>query len=215
MNKEKIAIFDLDYTILKTDSTILFLKEIIKLYPKFLIYLILMMLYAFLHLLKIINRTKFKEIVYKPLETLSSNQFNEFSVHLAKICLNYIKEGALKEIKKLQKKGFILIIATASPEFYVKLIAKHLNIKYFVGTKIIFVNNKLKIDGVNCKKEEKLKRLSLVINLEEVDLKNSFAYSDSYSDMPILKLVGNAYLVNKKKWLIKKKIDNNHFSLPR
>lgn len=55
--------------------------------------------------------------------------------------------------------------------------------------------------GENCKGEEKVRRLKEYLQEHniEVDYKNSYMFSDSLSDKPLLDLVGNAYLINYKK----------------
>ena len=65
--------------------------------------------------------------------------------------------------------------------------------------------------GKNCKGEEKVNRLKEVLTKEkiEVDFFKSYMFSDSLSDLPLLDLVGNSYLINyKKKNKVKFKILN-------
>ena len=57
------------------------------------------------------------------------------------------------------------------------------------------------MDGNNCKGKEKVERLNQVLKEKniKVDFKNSYMFSDSLSDKPLLDLVGNPYLINYKK----------------
>ena len=57
------------------------------------------------------------------------------------------------------------------------------------------------MDGNNCKGQEKVRRLKAVLKEKniEADFKNSYMFSDSLSDKPLLDLVGNPYLINYKK----------------
>ena len=57
------------------------------------------------------------------------------------------------------------------------------------------------MDGHNCKGAEKVKRLMEELKKDnvEVDFKNSYMFSDSLSDKPLLDLVGHPYLINFKK----------------
>ena len=54
--------------------------------------------------------------------------------------------------------------------------------------------------GENCKKFEKVVRLNEVLEqLDlEIDYDNSYAYSDSLHDIPMLKMVKNRVKINKK-----------------
>ena len=72
-----------------------------------------------------------------------------------------------------------------------------------IGTRFEFKEGKFirKMLGNNCKGEEKVKRLKEVLSKEniKVDFKNSYMFSDSLSDKPLLDLVGKPYLINYKK----------------
>ena len=54
--------------------------------------------------------------------------------------------------------------------------------------------------GNNCKNEEKVTRLTAVIAKlgVDIDYENSYAYSDSMHDIPMLKMVKNIIRINKK-----------------
>ncbi|MFW5891102.1 MAG: HAD family hydrolase [bacterium] len=203
-NKKKIAIFDLDYTILKIDTTQIYVKEIIKIYPLYLFYIPKIIIYGILNILNIVSRTRLKEILYAPIRKLSEEQIKELAENITKKSILKIKKEALEHIKDLQKEEYEIILASASPEFYIKEIAEFLKIKYFVGTKVDITEREVKITGLNCKSEEKVKRIKEIIDLSTIDLENSRAYSDSYSDMPILTLVGKGHMVHRKKWRFKK-----------
>ena len=80
------------------------------------------------------------------------------------------------------------IIVTASYELWIKAFAEYLGINHVIATK---TDDKGHIIGKNCKKEEKVKR----IKAEFPHSKFKNAYSDSASDIPILELASNAYVV--------------------
>lgn len=80
------------------------------------------------------------------------------------------------------------IIVTASYEIWIKAFAEYLGINHVIATK---TDDKGHIIGKNCKKEEKVKRIKE--QFPHSKFKN--AYSDSASDIPILELASNAYVV--------------------
>jgi HAD superfamily hydrolase (TIGR01490 family) len=204
--KKKIAIFDLDYTILKVDSTSIYAREIIRNYPRSLLHLPQIFIYSAFKILNLSTLTRLKEVFYQPLKYLTSQQREDFANLVVEKSISYAKKEALDYIKELKSQGFVLILASASPEYYVEKLAKHFGFDYFVGTRLIFKGKKVCIEGLNCKYEEKVKRIKELIDLEEYDLANSFAYSDNESDIPILKLVGNGFLVSPARWEILRKI---------
>jgi HAD superfamily phosphoserine phosphatase-like hydrolase len=173
---DKIALFDLDYTILRIDSTFLFIKEIIKKYPKTIFSLPKIGFYSTLHITKIIDRKRLKEIFYSTLKQLKPSEIDLFAEHIADKSMDYVKKGAFELIKSLKEQGFKIIIITASPEFYAKLIAKKLNVDMCIGTKLLYNKERVWIEGKNCKGIEKIKRLKIEIDINKVNLQESIAY---------------------------------------
>ena len=106
-------------------------------------------------------------------------------------------------LSKLKNEGYMVILISASPEFYIKEFYAIKEVDLIIGTKFIFENGKFvrKMSGNNCKGEEKVKRLEKVLKEKNIkaDFKNSYMFSDSLSDKPLLDLVGNPYLINYKK----------------
>ena len=80
---------------------------------------------------------------------------------------------------------------------YLRHFTKSYGIDYLVSTKLEFKNGIFtsKIAGDECLGDKKVELLGSKLNLKEFDLKNSFCYSDSRSDMPLFSLVGNKIVV--------------------
>ena len=112
-------------------------------------------------------------------------------------------KDAVDMIKKLKNEGFMVILISASTEFYIKEIYEIKEVDLIIGTKFTFENGKFirRMDGANCKGEEKVRRLKAILEEKniEADFKNSYMFSDSLSDKPLLDLVGKPYLINYKK----------------
>ncbi len=104
---------------------------------------------------------------------------------------------------KLKKEGYDIYLISASPEFYINEFYNIDVVDKVIGTRFEFKEGKFirKMLGSNCKGEEKVKRLKEVLSKEniEVDFKESYMFSDSLSDKPLLDLVGKPYLINYKK----------------
>ena len=103
----------------------------------------------------------------------------------------------------LKNEGYMVILISASPEFYIKEFYAIDEVDLIIGTRFKFENGKFirSMDGNNCKGQEKVRRLKAVLKEKniEADFKNSYMFSDSLSDKPLLDLVGNPYLINYKK----------------
>jgi HAD superfamily hydrolase (TIGR01490 family) len=116
---------------------------------------------------------------------------------------NILYDDALKMMKKLKNEGYDIYLISASPEFYVNEFYNIKEVDKVIGTKFGFENGTFvrKMVGNNCKGEEKVRRLNEILKDEkiEVDFKESYMFSDSLSDKPLLDLVGKPYLINYKK----------------
>ena len=178
----KINLFDFDETIYDGDSTIDFYKYIFKKKPLSCIWIPVMGIYAFLYIVKIINKTKMKQGFYKIFKFVDINKdfLDDFwKTHDYKIKKFYLDRIHDKDI-----------IISASPEFLLEPISKKLGVKDMMASK---VNKKTgKYDGLNCHDVEKVRRLNeKYSNYEVIE-----SFSDSLkSDRPILELAKSAYLV--------------------
>src|SRR5690625_2111086 len=82
---------------------------------------------------------------------------------------------------------------------------------YVVGTRINYKKSQIKkhrtIDHIQG--ERKKETIQNILKLDQVDRKNSFAYADSYTDMPVIELVGHPTAVNPDDKLRKHAIKKN------
>jgi len=201
---KKLAIFDIDYTITKKETLMEFFKYAIKNDKRNIRFLPRAIFCGSMYKLKIYDERKVKEkflkfidgIKEKDLEILVKNFYNS---KLKTI----LYEDALNMIKKLKNEGYDIYLISASPEFYVNEFYNIKEVDKIIGTRFNFANGIFlrKMEGYNCKGEEKVRRLKEFLKGEkiEVDFKESYMFSDSLSDKPLLDLVGKPYLINYKK----------------
>ena len=97
----------------------------------------------------------------------------------------------------IDKKDTLLII-TATNLFITAPIAKELNIPHILATEPEIVNNRYngKVFGVPCFREGKVERLKVWLNETGTNLANSYFYSDSHNDLPLLEMVKNPIAVD-------------------
>lgn len=90
----------------------------------------------------------------------------------------------------IDKKDTLLII-TATNLFITAPIAKELNIPNILATEPEIVNNRYngKVYGVPCFREGKVERLKVWLKETGTNLANSYFYSDSHNDLPLLEMV--------------------------
>ena len=201
---EKLAIFDIDYTITRKETLMEFFKYIVSKDIKNIKFLPRALYSGLMYGVKVYDERKVKECFLKFIENIDE-------VELAKLTKSFYDEriskilykDAVDMIKKLKKEGYMVILISASPEFYVKEFYAIKEVDLIIGTRFTFEGGKFirKMHGNNCKGEEKVRRLNEILKEKniKVDFKNSYMFSDSLSDKPLLDLVGNPYLINYKK----------------
>lgn len=206
----KIALFDIDCTLIPFDSFLKFIKCLVRENP-LKIFRFPYLLFCGLAVFRTPERlTRFKE---KWLELLKGYDNEELELLSKKFVVQqiipFLKKDAIETIEKYRKEGYKILFATASFEFYLCHLADYLRADYFFGTKILTEGKKRKIDGVNCKGQEKINRILSVIPETEIDKVASVGFSDSMSDYPYTRIASSFYLIDKKEWKIRKVFDFN------
>ena len=185
----KINLFDFDGTIYDGDSTVDFIKFIIKRNPLAIIWFPFMGFYGLLYVLRFINKTIMKQGFYKIFMFVKIDKkfLDDFwDIHEKKIKKFYIDRNHKNDI-----------IISASPEFLLRPICNKLGVMDLIGS---VVNQNIgTYTGINCHDVEKVRRLDEKYS----DYKVIESYSDSIkSDRPILELAKKAYLVKKDKLIL-------------
>lgn len=205
---EKLAIFDVDFTITRKETMAQFYLFMLKKNFKNIIYIFRIAFAGILYLIKIIDLEKAKQYFMSFITGISENNMKEivrqfYEDRLSKIFYN----DAIEMIKKLKNEGYKIILISASPEFYLNELYNIKEIDKIIGTKYYCIDGiyEAKIEGKNCKGEEKVKRLYEYMNENNItaDFDKSYMFSDSLSDLPLFNLVGNKYLINYRRKLKK------------
>jgi len=106
----------------------------------------------------------------------------------------------LAEIARHRREGRLLVLASASPEFYVAEIGKRLGFDLSLGTPVgIGAHARFFPDLDNHKGEAKVHRLRHLLPaawFKNGVLRDSHGYTDSMADLPMLRICEKAMLVN-------------------
>lgn len=111
-----------------------------------------------------------------------------------------LRSDTVKILKKHQREGFVTVLISGSLQNVLDIIAQRLGINFAIGTEPEIRRNRFtgKIIPPSCSgrgKLEKTERFFSEKNLK-INFKESFAYADSFVDLPILELVGNPVAVS-------------------
>lgn len=125
----------------------------------------------------------------------------ELNTIIYNFCNFIIKYKLNQNILKILKKSYVknnFIIVSASPDIYVKILAKILKAKKYFATRIsLKKKNYGKIIGKNCFGD--CKKKILMQNIKGLKKLETIFYTDSYDDLPLLKFCKKSFIVSNKK----------------
>lgn len=194
-----VAIFDVDGTIVRGRCADLYTRY---LYKMGLLNFRLLIGYYFdsLYYLFLIRLNKFNQDIaaQKWFNKVKNLTYVDQANSIAERCFKEkikprLNNKVVKLLKEHIKKNHRVILLSASPSYMIKPLAKHLKVKSLYATDFICKNNRfVSIKKPFCfmgGKAEILKKM-------RIDLSESYAYSDSIHDLPVLEMVKFPVVVN-------------------
>lgn len=116
---------------------------------------------------------------------------------LADLIDPYIYEEALDLMELHRANGRAVFIVSSSPEEVVRPLARHLGVNRVIATRAEIVDGRYTGElDFYCAGEGKAEAIREIAAREGIDLRASYAYSDSVTDLPMLEAVGNPVAVN-------------------
>ncbi|MDA7922741.1 haloacid dehalogenase-like hydrolase [Verrucomicrobiales bacterium] len=196
------ALFDLDHTILPFDTQALFCNYVLQREGWRRIYLLWFIPCLPLVALKILNLRTMKRVFASYLVGMKRERLmSHVSDFLESDFQTALYPAVVAEIERNRSEGRLLILNSASPEFYLEGISDQLGFDHFIGTDME-VREKMalfpKISGPNNKHGAKITAMQtrgLIPDDVEV-LANSWAYSDSSADIPLLSVTEHGVMIH-------------------
>ena len=190
---KKIAFFDFDGTITTKDTmlgVIKFQKGKAAFYTGFFInspFLIGLKL-------KVVSNQFAKEQILKyffaGMDSLSFQK--SCDLFIANVLPSFIRPAAIKEIRKLQSRGFEIVVVSASAENWIKNWCDTTGVQ-LIASKLEIIEQMVtgKLNGKNCNGEEKAVRIKACYNLSEYE--EIRCYGDSSGDKQMLALATESF----------------------
>lgn len=200
----KLAIFDFDGTIYKEETFDLFMNHL-KEQPKFAkryqqFYASILFPYM-CYKLRLYPEGKMKEnLMKKYLNALSGYTEAEIRAFFDEAAV-YMKDAFHTEIVKRLKQhadnGMYTMIVSGAYTPVLETAVTHLPVDKIIGTDIPFTNDTYEAISPIYHVQSIRKKVVVQDHLhgKNIDWENSYAYGDSYSDLPVLDLVGNPVAV--------------------
>jgi HAD superfamily hydrolase (TIGR01490 family) len=147
----------------------------------------------------IYSRNVFNEVFFRSYAGESLDRLRYFSDELFETALKpAVFPGTFDLIKKSKQIGQRQIIITGALDFSVKPLMEYLGIDDYVANRLEFVNGYAtgRLLPPVMASATKAKWIREYAEREDINLSESFAYSDSISDLPMLSIVGHPVAAN-------------------
>ncbi|MBO1002834.1 HAD family hydrolase [Pseudogracilibacillus auburnensis] len=201
----KLAIFDFDGTLYKNETFPLLmkhLKEHTTYGPRYKgLYRSVLVPYISYKLKMYPERKMKMQMMQKYLRAfsgLTETELDEYFAEIANKMRDDFNQDVFSRLHKHNKDNFHTMIVSGAFTPLLKSVAKDVPVDTIIGTDVPlmegFYDPKMPIDHVQA--ERKTELVHDKMNNESIDWENSFAYGDSYSDLFVLKLVGNPVAVS-------------------
>lgn len=135
---------------------------------------------------------EFCEFQFTVLTQHSLEQLHSWRADFLKTVIEpMILDGKAQLLDKHRTAGDDLVIITATNDFITAPIADRLNVPTLIATNAEQMNGRYtgKLSGVPCYQAGKVTRLNAWLNQQGKKFENSYFYSDSINDLPLLELV--------------------------
>lgn len=153
----------------------------------------------FFGLTDLYSRNVFNEVFFRSYEGFSQDRLRYFSDELFEEVLKpAVFDGTPELIAQGKKIGQRQVLLTGALDFTIDRLMNHLGIDDYVANQLEFVNGYAtgRVLPPVMASATKAKWIREYAERESINLSESFAYSDSISDLPMLSIVGHPVAVN-------------------
>ncbi|MCB1203286.1 MAG: HAD-IB family phosphatase [Verrucomicrobiae bacterium] len=196
------AFFDLDHTLLPHDTQALFCNYVLKREGWRRVWLLWFLPCVPLAVMRLLSLRTMKRLFLGYLwgmrkETLEAHVADFLEGDFAAA----LYPEVVAEVERHREEDRILVLNSASPEFYLRGIAEKLGFDQVFGTRLV-VSDRMpflpRIEGPNNKHGEKITAMRErgLIPDEPPVLPNAWSYSDSSADLPLLELAEHAVMIH-------------------
>ena len=194
--ERKFALFDIDKTLIRGDSLFALYFYGAKKWPVYWLWLPVIPFAGLLYARRILPVERVKRIFYAPLRRFSEGDFADF---FDRYILARSLPQPMERLRAARREGFYILLVTASAACYMRPFVERGFADALLGTETERDGRGYtgRVLGPNCRGAEKVRRIRAFLeqNGLQIDYESSVGYSDSDSDIPMLRLVRNRYRV--------------------
>jgi HAD superfamily hydrolase (TIGR01490 family) len=193
-----IAYFDMDYTILDASSSILYVNYLRRTGQISRHQILRVSWWALLYKLSIINMVKAMPRMLTYAQDASAHEtFRQAYAWFAEAVIDHISPRAVERIKQHQTQQHRVVVISASTQFAVRPVAEALELDYLC-TQLEIKNDRItgSIIEPACYGAGKIYWARQYADQHQARLCDAYFYTDSFTDKPLLELVGQPTAVN-------------------
>lgn len=200
----RIALFDLDHTLLPHDTQALFCNYVIKHEPWRLLLHVGFLPFALLRGAGLVSTELAKRAFHCYLWRMPTAKLRKYARQFAGESVDgWMYPDLRAELMRHRHQGRVTILNTASPSFYAQAIAEQWEFDHWIATEVQ-VGERVpflpQIDGANNKRAVKIgsmeRKIPALKNQSAADKADSWGYSDSSADIPLLEYCAHRILIH-------------------
>jgi HAD superfamily hydrolase (TIGR01490 family) len=195
-----LALFDLDNTLLSGDSDYEWGQFLVK---KDLVdkkdYEVANMRFYEQYKQGVLDIYEWSAFTFKPLSEHSMGALALLhSEYMQQVIKPLMGDIAKSVIESHRQQGHTLLVITATNSFVARPIVNAFGIEYLIATEAKIVNGRYstEVEGIPCFNTGKVERLNAWLTENNESLENSYFYSDSHNDLPLLEQVTHPIVVD-------------------
>lgn len=204
MPARQFAFFDLDHTLLPFDTQALFCNFVLRRQPWRVFLHALFLPFALARSCKLASTDTAKRAFNSYLWGMSVEELQKLAREFAATSVERWTYPDLRaEMLRHRHQGRVLVLNTASPDFYAHEIARELEFDHCIATKMV-IGSKVpllpKLPRGNNKRDAKITAMCAdvpgVLELTDAERAKCWSYSDSHADLPLLEFTGNPVCIH-------------------
>lgn len=204
MAARSFAFFDLDHTLLPFDTQALFCNFVLRRKPWRVFLHAIFLPFALARACKMIRTDTAKRAFNAYLWGLSAEELQKLAREFAATSVERWCYPELRaEMLRHRHQGRVLVLNTASPDFYAHEIARELEFDHCIATEMIIGSSVPLLPTLprgNNKRDAKITAMCAhvtgVLELTDADRATCWSYSDSHADLPLLEFTGHPVCVH-------------------
>lgn len=191
----RVALFDLDGTILRGNSWHAYFSWVVRSRPWFAATLLP---WVGLRRLRLISGATLRRAALLPLRGADRDVISVVGEEIAFTRLRgLVRDAARREIDRCRTRNYTIALATAAFDFLAEPIAKELGISEIACTRLDYQSGRFtgRIVGEELRGDAKAEAVRALLAGRGIDWRESCAFSDDPEDAPLFSLVGTSTLV--------------------